>query len=114
MDETLFEGLGVGGPMDGREIESRYPGGVVFVSKPTNRAWVYDFYADQAKFYARPVGYDALWSEMTVEQRLNVVRATVLTGIDSTRELNLDEVKDFAAAVEYEIRALPEESREVV
>lgn len=114
MNETLYEGLGIGGPMDGREIESRYPSGVIFVSKPTNRAWIYDFYADQGKFYARPVGYDALWDEMNVEQKLNVTRATVLTGMDPTRELDLEEIRDYAGKAELEIRALPEESREVV
>ncbi len=114
MNETLYEGLGVGGPMDGRQIESRYPEGVVFVSKPTNRAWIYDFYAEQGKFYARPVGYDPFWGEMTEQDKLNVIRATVLTGIDPTRELNLDEVREYAANSEYEVRALPEESRAVI
>lgn len=114
MNEALFTGLGVGGPMDGRQIESRYPKGVVFVSKPTNRSWIYDFYTEQSAFYVRPAGYDLFWSEMSEQDRLNVVRATVLTGIDPTRELNLDEVRGFAESSEFEVRALPEESREVI
>lgn len=114
MNETLFTGLGVGGPMEGRTIESRFPGGVVFVSKPTNKAWVYDFYPTQGKFFARPLGYDAFWPEMSEDQKLSVVRETTLSGVDPTRELNLEAARAAADSPHFEVRALPEEAREVV
>ncbi len=114
MDETLFTGLGVAGPMDGRTIESRFPGGVVFVSKPTNKAWVYDFYPAQDKFYARPLGYDAFWTEMSDEQKLAVVHETTLSGIDATRELDFTKIRSAADSADFDVRALPEEAREVV
>lgn len=108
MDETLYTGLGVGGPMDGKTVESRFPGGVVFVSKPTNKAWVYDL-APDGKFYARPVGYDALWDEMSDEQKQEVVQETTLSGVDPTRELNMEKARLAAESGNTEVRALPEE-----
>jgi hypothetical protein len=114
MDETLYSGTGVGGPMEGRTIESRYPGGVLFVSKPTNKAWLYDFYPDQGKFYARPLGFGVFWEEMTVEQRLQVIRETTLSGVDPTRELDFEKARKAAEESDVDVRALPEEAREVV
>lgn len=114
MDENLYSGVGVGGPMDGRTVESRFPGGVVFVSKPTNKAWVYDFYPDQGKFYARPLGFDAFWPEMSVEQKLEVVQETTLSGVDPTRELDFVKARVAAESTDVDVRALPEEAREVV
>jgi hypothetical protein len=109
MTETLYSGLAVGGPMDGKEVEGRYPGGILFVSKPTNKAWLYDFYPEQGKFFARPLGYDALWDEMTTEQKMQVVHDTVLSGVDPTRELDTDMRLKAAESVNTEVRALPEE-----
>ena len=114
MEETFYSGIGVGGPMDGRTIESRFPSGVVFVSKPTNKAWVYDFYPEEGKYYARPLGFDAFWPEMSVEQKLEVVQETTLSGVDPTRELNFDKARHAAEGIEVDVRALPEEAREVV
>ena len=108
MNETLYSGLAVGGPMEGKEVEGRFPGGILFVSKPTNKAWLYDYYADQGKFFARPVGYDAVWDEMSTEQKMQVVRETVLSGVDPTRELNLEKARLAADSFNTEVRALPE------
>jgi hypothetical protein len=109
MNETLYSGLAVGGPMEGKEVEGRFPGGILFVSKPTNKAWLYDYYADQGKFFARPVGYDAVWDEMSTEQKMQVIRETVLSGVDPTRELDREKRLVAADSSNTEVRALPEE-----
>jgi hypothetical protein len=109
MDETLYAGIAVGGPLDGKEVEGRFPGGILLVDKPSNRAWVYDYYADQGKFYVRPVGFDAVWDEMSLEQKGHVINETVLSGIDPTRELDYDMRMRAAESGNTEVRALPEE-----
>lgn len=113
MEETLYTGLAIGGPMDGREVESRFPGSVLFVSKPTNKCWLYDFNAESGRFYVRPVGYDALWDEMSDEQKMKVLQETVLSGMDSTREINYDSRIRAADSANTEVRALPDEARRV-
>jgi hypothetical protein len=105
--ETLYSGIAVGGPLDGKTVEGRFPKGIIFVSKPENRAWIYDLIAD--RFYARPVGFDGAWDEMSTEQKLEVFRETVLSGIDPTRELNLEKLFAAAEGSTYEVRALPDE-----
>jgi hypothetical protein len=111
MDETelLYSGIAVGGPLDGRVIEGRFPKGVVFVSKPTDRAWIYDLLLEDGRFYARPVGFDAAWDEMSTEQRLEVFRNTVLSGVDPARELDSQKIWAAAEGGSYEVRALPDE-----
>lgn len=108
MEETLYAGLGIAGPMDGLWIESRYPGSVLFVDKPSNKAWLYDFYAESDRFYLRPVGYDAFWDEMTDEQKMQVLQDTVLSGMDGMRELDYDARMRAAESSNTEVRALPE------
>lgn len=110
MTKILYSGIAVGGPMDGREVEGRFLGGILFVSKPTNKAWLYDFYADEQKFYLRPVGYDPMWDEMTNEQKMQVIRETVMSGVDATRELNYEKRVEAAESSNTEVRALPEEA----
>ncbi len=105
--ETLYSGIAVGGPLEGQTIEGRFPKGIVFVSKPQNKAWVYDYYAEQGKFYARPNGYDAVWDNMNTEQKLDVV--SELIGVDTTRELDSAKVLTAAEGATYEVRALPED-----
>jgi hypothetical protein len=109
MAETLYSGLAIGGPMEGKVVEGRYPGGIYFVDKPTNRAWLYDYYADRAEFYVRPVGFDAVWDEMTLEQKFSVLNETVLSGIDPTRELDYEKRLAMAEGDTFEVRALPDE-----
>jgi hypothetical protein len=114
MDETeaLYSGMAVGGPLDGKIVQGRFPGGIVFVSKPTNKAWIYDFYPQHEKFYSRPIGYDLLWDNMSEKQKLQVVHDTTVAGIDSTRELDSDKIVTAAEGSTYEVRALPEEGDE--
>lgn len=60
---VVYEGLAVGGPLDGETVQSRYPKGFLLVDKPNNRAWVYDYdeghnksgdrLADRSRFVAR-------------------------------------------------------------
>lgn len=109
MAETLYSGIAVGGPLDGKTVEGRFPSGIVFVSKPENKAWVYDYYADHGKFFARPVGYDFFWDELSPEQKMEVVNETTMTGMDSTRELDLPKLREAAEGSTYEVRALPDE-----
>ncbi len=106
--KTLYSGMAVGGPLDGTIVEGRYPEGIIFVSKPENKAWVYDFYAERQEFCARPVGYDAFWDEMSPEQKMTVIVDTTLSGVDPTRELNKEKLLD-APGDGWEVRALPEE-----
>lgn len=108
MEEELYAGLAIAGPMDGIQVESRFPGGVLFVDKPTQKAWLYDFYAEANRFYLRPVGYDAFWDEMSVEQKMEVLRNTVLSGMDGMRELDRDARLRAADSTNTEVRALPE------
>lgn len=107
MAEILYGGIAIGGPMDGKVVEGRYPGGILFVDKPSNKAWLYDYYADSGQFYVRPVGYDAIWDEMNTNQKLSILRETVLSGIDPTRELNYEQRLKAAESGNTEVRALP-------
>jgi hypothetical protein len=105
--ETLYSGIAVGGPLEGQTIEGRFPSGIVFVSKPQNKAWVYDYYSDQSKFYARPNGYDAVWDNLNEYQKLAVV--SELVGMDTTREFSAAKILVAAEGSTYEVRALPED-----
>jgi hypothetical protein len=109
MAETLYSGIAVGGPLDGKTVEGRFPSGIVFVSKPENKAWVYDYFEGYGKFFARPVGYDFFWDELDPEQQMEVVSETTLSGVDSTRELDLQKLREAAQSSTYEVRALPDE-----
>lgn len=48
-----YEGTARGGPFDGQPLISRYPGGVLVVDRPTNRAWVYDYHPGSQTFQVR-------------------------------------------------------------
>jgi hypothetical protein len=114
MEEELYTGLAISGPMDGRTVEGRYPGGILFVSKPTNKAWLYDYYEESSRFILRPPGYDAFWDEMTDMQKMTVLQDTVLSGMDGTRELDFEARRRAADSSNTEVRALPDEARAVV
>lgn len=109
MSETLYVGTAVGGPMNGKVVEGRYPGGILFVDKPNNKAWIYDYFADQGKFYVRPTGFDAVWDELSYDQKLQVFHQTVADGVDPTRELDYEMRLRAADSANTEVRALPEE-----
>ena|ERR1043165_3641027 len=111
MEENLYSGMAVGGPMTGELIEGRFPNGILFVNKPTNQAWLYDYYVGLSKFYVRPVGYDLIWDGMTFDQKMEVTKETVLSGVDPTRELDKDKALIAAEGPNYEVRALPKEVR---
>lgn len=59
MDSNLYEGRCVGGPLDGRDAESRFPKGFIYVDVPGERVWVYDYREESpsvpAAFIAREV-----------------------------------------------------------
>jgi hypothetical protein len=114
MTDELYRGLGIAGPMDGLQVESRFPGGVLFVSKPDNKAWLYDFYPESERFILRPVGYDAFWDEMTTEQKVEVLQQTVFSGMDGMRELDYDARMHAAESSNTEVRALPDNYRGVI
>lgn len=107
--ETLYSGIAIGGPLEGQTIAGRFPKGVVFVSKPQNKAWIYDYYAEVGKFYARPSNYDTLWDAFSTNQKLDVVSQTTLSGVDPTREFNSAKVLLAAEGSNYEVRALPKD-----
>jgi len=63
---VLNQGLAHGGPMDGLEVSSRYPKGVLVVDRPNNLAWLYDWSEEAKEFFIRlgyengqPLEYDA-------------------------------------------------------
>jgi hypothetical protein len=107
--DELYSGVAVGGPLEGQVIEGRFPDGILFISKPTRRAWLYDYYINLGKFFVRPVGFDALWSEMSEQQKFQVIQETVLSGIDPMRELDMEKARIAAEESSVEVRALPEE-----
>ncbi len=41
MSENLFIGTAIGGPIDGEEVISRYPEGLLLVDAEAQRCWVY-------------------------------------------------------------------------
>jgi hypothetical protein len=114
MEETLYQGLAIAGPMDGKQVESRYPGGVLFVSKPTSKCWLYDYYPESGRFIVRPVGYDSFWDELSDVQKMTILQDTVLSGMDSTRELDYENRLAAAESMNTEVRALPDEAVGVV
>ena len=50
----LYEGICRGGPLDGQQTESRFPGGFILADKPGERVWIYD-YDGTGQFTARDV-----------------------------------------------------------
>lgn len=55
MEEELYEGPCVGGPLDGAVSQSRFPKGFLLIDKPNNRVWIYD-YADGQFAVRNPEG----------------------------------------------------------
>lgn len=56
MEDKLYEGKCVGGPLDGRDGESRFPKGFIYVDVPRERVWVYDYVPGmEPTFLAREV-----------------------------------------------------------
>lgn len=49
--KTLYEGLCVGGPVDGRIVASRFPRGILVVDRSNDRCWIYDY--DAGRFTVR-------------------------------------------------------------
>lgn len=43
MEKILYEGLAVGGPVDGQQLISRCPKGLLMVDKPNGICWIYDW-----------------------------------------------------------------------
>ena len=43
MLRRLFVGVAVGGPMDGQELMSRFPRGLLLVDKPAHQSWLYQW-----------------------------------------------------------------------
>lgn len=54
----LCVGVAVAGPLDGQEVTSRFPKGVVVVSKSEGKAWIYDYdnSSGQSRFLVRDRG----------------------------------------------------------
>ena len=42
-EKELYRGKAIGGPLDGQDLESRFPNGVVLVHSPDAVAWIYDY-----------------------------------------------------------------------
>lgn len=43
MENKLYEGSCIGGPLNGTVGQSRFPKGFLLVDKPNNKVWVYDY-----------------------------------------------------------------------
>lgn len=102
--KTLYTGVAVGGPMDGKVIEGRYPGGILFVDRPSNQAWLYDYVAAEEKFYLRPENLDSEWDNYSTERKVEILK---MQGDESARELDYDKRLEAANSANTEVRALP-------
>ena len=40
---VIYEGIAVGGPLDGETVQSRFPKGFLYADPVGGRAWVYDY-----------------------------------------------------------------------
>lgn len=103
--KTLYTGIAVGGPMDGKTIEGRYPGGILFVDRPSNQAWLYDYVAEEEKFYLRPEKFDSAWSTYSTERRIEILH---MQEEAAPRKLDYDKRLAAAESTNTEVRALPE------
>lgn len=97
-----WDGPCVGGPMDGREGQSRYPKGFLLIDRPAGRCWLYDW--DGERFVCRSADgaeYDAA----------NGLRAGEEFTYDVRAWLDAEEHKAALAAADAEIAKLgqPEE-----
>lgn len=54
-EKVLYEGIAVGGPFDGRQVESRFPKGFICADPAGGRVWVYDYNDSTDQFIAREV-----------------------------------------------------------
>lgn len=52
-EETLYEGMCEGGPMNGMPGESRFPKGFLLADSRDSRAWVYDYDPTRNVFVSR-------------------------------------------------------------
>lgn len=73
--KELYQGVAVGGPIDGRTLISRarHARGVVLVDKPGNRAAIYQWDADDGEFiHVRNEGEDDAegWRSLDHDKRL--------------------------------------------
>lgn len=103
--KEMYSGIAVGGPMDGKQVEGRFPGGILFVDKPSNRAWLYDYVATEQKFYLRPEGFDANWNSLSNERKVEILHSQEEA---NARELDYDKRLQAADSPNTEVRALPE------
>lgn len=76
----MITGIARGGPMDGDELQGRYPKGVVLVDKMASRAWIYDWDDEAEEFNVREA---------------------------DGRELDRNKQWQAAEGSEYEVRAAP-------
>ena len=49
----MYEGMCLGGPMNGEFGQSRFPKGFLLVDKSTNRCWLYDWSPESGTFAVR-------------------------------------------------------------
>lgn len=48
-----YKGRCYGGPLNGSEMQSRFPKGFLLVDKPAGHCWIYEWNAEQQTFHAR-------------------------------------------------------------
>jgi hypothetical protein len=52
-ERPKYNGPCIGGPMDKREMSSRFPKGFLLVDRPTQTCWVYDWLPGDQSFLVR-------------------------------------------------------------
>lgn len=50
----VYTKTAVGGPLDGQQVESRFPMGFILVNKPTRSCWVYKVSQDELTWVIVP------------------------------------------------------------
>lgn len=70
MQDKLYEGRCIGGPLHGREMVSRFPKGLLLVHKPAEMCWLYDWDDSQKVFRVRVDSAGGIWRDLDTAKRL--------------------------------------------
>lgn len=51
VENPLYSGVCVGGPLDGQDASSRFPKGILLCDRPARKVWIYDSISDGEEFH---------------------------------------------------------------
>lgn len=52
--KDVYVRTAVGGPLDGMDVEARFPHGFILVDKPSNQCWIYKVSQDETQWVITP------------------------------------------------------------